>query len=48
MEVFLDFIKILVPASVVLYAALLMVRSFIQKEIELKRLDVRGRSIETI
>ena len=26
----------------------LMVRSFIQREIELKKLDVRGRSIDTI
>lgn len=48
MEVFLDFIKILVPASVVLYAVFLMVRAFLQKEIEMKKLEVRGRSIETI
>lgn len=46
--VFLDFIKILVPASVVLYAMYLMVRSFIIKEIELKKLEVRSRSIETV
>lgn len=48
MEAFLDFIKILVPASVVLYAAYLLVRSFVQKEVDLKRLEVRGRSIETV
>lgn len=48
MEVFLDFIKILVPASIVLYAAFLMVRAFVQKEIEQKKLEVRGKSIETI
>ena len=48
MEAPLDFIKILVPASVVLYAAFLLVRTFIQKEIELKKLEVRGRSIETV
>jgi hypothetical protein len=48
MDAFLDFIKILVPASVVLYAVYLMVRAFIQKEVELKRLEVRGKSIETI
>lgn len=48
MDVLMDFIKILLPASVVLYAAYLLVRSFIQREIELKRLDVRGRSIETV
>ena len=48
MDVLLDFVKILIPASVVLYAVYLMVRSFIQKEIELKKLEVRSRSIETI
>lgn len=43
-----DLGKILIPAAVVLYAAYLMVRSFIMKEIELKKLEVRSRSIETI
>jgi hypothetical protein len=48
MEALLEFGKILLPASIVLYAAYLLVRSFIHKEIELKKLDVRGRSLETI
>jgi hypothetical protein len=48
MDVLLDFIKILLPASVVLYAAYLLVRAFIQREIDLKKLEVRGRSIETV
>ena len=48
MDVVVEFGKILIPASVVLYAAYLLVRSFIQKEIDLKRLEVRGRSIETV
>ncbi|MBS1559835.1 MAG: hypothetical protein JST69_14030 [Bacteroidetes bacterium] len=48
MEAVLEFIKILLPASVVLYAVYLMVRAFIQREIELKKLEVRSRSIETI
>lgn len=48
MEAVVDFIKILLPASIVLYAAYLMVRSFIAKEIEMKRLEVRGRNLETI
>lgn len=48
MDVLIEFGKILIPASVVLYAAYLMVRSFSQKEIELKRLEVRGRAIETV
>lgn len=48
MDVFIDLIKIVVPASVVLYAVYLIVRSFIYKEIELRKLEVRSRSIETI
>ncbi len=48
MDALIEFIKILVPASVVLYAAYLLVRTFIHKEIELKKLEVRSRSIETV
>lgn len=47
MDAFIDLIKILLPASIVLYAAYLLVRSFINREIDLKRLEIRGRSIET-
>lgn len=48
MDALIEYGKILIPASVVLYGVYLMVRAFINKEIELKRLEVRGRSIETI
>jgi hypothetical protein len=48
MDAVIEFGKILIPASVVLYAAYLLVRSFLVKEIELKKLDVRGKSLETI
>jgi len=48
MDALIEFGKLLIPASVVLYAVYLMVRSFISREIELKRLEVRSRSIETI
>lgn len=48
MDVVIEFGKILLPAAVVLYAAYLLVRSFVHKEIELKKLEVRSRSIETI
>src|SRR5690606_17036079 len=44
----IDFGKILIPASVVLYAAFLMVRSFIQRDINMKKLEIRGKSIETV
>lgn len=48
MEAVIEFGKIIIPAALVLYAVYLMVRSFIIKEIELKKLEIRTRSIETI
>jgi hypothetical protein len=48
MDALIEFGKILLPASVVLYAAFLMVRSFVQKDVSLKTLEVRGRAIETV
>ena len=48
MEALIEFGKIVLPASIVLYAVYLVVRSFILREIELKKLEVRARSIETI
>jgi hypothetical protein len=48
MDALIEFIKILVPASVVLYGVYLVVRMFILKEVDLKKLEVRGRSIETV
>jgi hypothetical protein len=48
MDALIEFIKILVPASIVLYGIYLLVRMFIQKEVDLRKLEVRSRSIETI
>ncbi len=48
MQALIEFGKILIPASLVLYAVYLIVRSFMTKEIELKKLEVRTRAIETI
>ena len=48
MEALIEFGKIIIPASLVLYAMYLIVRSFVIKEIELKKLEIRTRSIETI
>jgi hypothetical protein len=48
MELLIEFVKILVPASVVLYAAYLLVRTQVQKEVDLKKVDVRGKTIESV
>jgi len=48
MDALIEFGKILIPASVVLYAAFLVTRSFIQKDIDMKKLEIRGKAIETV
>ncbi len=48
MDAVIEFGKILLPASLVLYAAYLMVRSQIQKEMDLKRMEIRGAGIQTV
>ena len=48
MEAFLDIIKIVLPAGLVLYAVYLVVKSFIAKEVEKLKLEIRGKSIETV
>lgn len=48
MDALIEFGKILIPASVVLYAAYLMVRTLVHKEVEMKKLEVRGRNIDTV
>jgi hypothetical protein len=47
-DVIIDLAKILLPASLVLYAAYLFVRTQIQKEIEIRKLEIHGKGIETV
>ncbi|MEQ8924838.1 MULTISPECIES: DUF7935 family protein [Fulvivirga] len=48
MEALIEFGKIIIPAGLVLYAMYLIVKSFINAELDKKRLEVRGKSIETV
>lgn len=48
MNTLVQFGLILLPASIVLYGAFLLVRAFLAKEVDVKRLEVRSRAIETI
>ena len=48
MEIIIEFGKILLPAGAVLYAMYLVVKSFLDKELEKQRLIVQGKSIETV
>jgi len=48
MEQVLEFAKIIVPAGLVLYAMYLTMKSFLNKELEKKMLEIRAKSIETV
>lgn len=48
MEPWIELLKILIPAVLVVYAAYLLVRMFIVRDLELKRLEIRNKSIETV
>lgn len=48
MESWIELLKILIPAALVVYAAYLVVRSFIVRDLELKRMEIRNKSIETV
>jgi hypothetical protein len=48
MEAIIEFAKLIIPAALVLYAMYLTVRVFINKELDKQRLEIRGKSIETI
>lgn len=48
MELFEELIKVLLPALAVLYAMYLVVKSFLEKDMEKKVLDVRSKNAEVI
>ena len=48
MEIFADFIKILLPAAIVLYAMYLTVQAFLNKEFEKKLVDIKIRNTELV
>jgi hypothetical protein len=48
MEIVTDLLKILLPAAVVLYAMFLTVKSFLQKDIYHKQMEVKMKNTETV
>ncbi len=47
MEALIEFAKLIIPAALVLYAMYLVVKSFVNAELNKKHLEIRGKSIET-
>ncbi len=48
MELVIEFAKLLIPAAAVLYAMYLVMKSFLDKELQRQHLEIRGKSIETV
>ncbi|MBW8049223.1 MAG: hypothetical protein FVQ77_02555 [Cytophagales bacterium] len=48
MELFIDILKILLPALIVLYAVYLIVKSFLDKELEKKMVDLKTKNTELV
>jgi len=48
MELVIEFAKLLIPAAAVLYAMYLVVKSFLDKELQRQHLEIRGKSIESV
>lgn len=48
MELVIEFAKLLIPAAAVLYAMYLVVKSFLDKELQRQHLEIRGKSVETV
>lgn len=48
MYVFPDFIKILLPAALVLYAVYLVIRSFMRRELEAKKIEMHTKSLDKV
>lgn len=48
MELLLDFVKIVLPAGLVMYAMYLTVRAFLNKEFEKRLLDLKTKNTETV
>lgn len=48
MDALVEFAKLIIPAALVLYAMYLSVRVFVNKELNSQKMQIRGKSIETI
>lgn len=48
MDIFISIIQIVLPAGLALYGVYLMIRSFINRDLEKAKLEIRNKSIETV
>lgn len=48
MDLLLEFAKLLIPAATVLYGMYLVVKSFVQKELDKAQIDIKSKNAEVI
>ena len=48
MDLVIEFAKLLIPAGLVLYAMILVVKSFLDKEFQKKMIDIKTKNKETV
>ena len=48
MDAVVELLKLVIPAAAVLYAMYLVMQGFINRDLEARRLEIRGKSIETV
>ncbi len=48
MDIVLEFAKLLIPAAAVLYGMYLVVKSFVQKELDKARIEIKSKNTEVI
>jgi len=48
MNAIIELAKVLIPAVLMLYLAYLLVRMYVNKEIEMRKLEIRNRSIDNV
>lgn len=48
MQSIIELLKILIPAAAVLYGMYLTIQTFLQKQFEIKELDIKQKNIEII
>ena len=48
MESLIDLLKFIIPAAAILYGMFLVVRGFLNRDLQSRQLEIRGKSVETV
>lgn len=48
MEALVEFLKLIIPAAAIIYGMFLIIRGFLNRDLQARQLEIRGRSVETV